>query len=151
MKYRRQSGTFQSEEELFNKNEERITKLYLQVMLLLKVLLTEPQVKRNNFNFEFQETFIKNGDDNQNVVEYEYENEETDLIKYDDFIVPNYYNGIKPCETILRKVPKNETSKQPIQDFILYKGRRKMEKSPKCDFFENDFHRLSNAKHLRKK
>ena len=42
-------------------------------MLLLKVLLTEPQVKRNNFNFDFQETFIKNGDDNQNVVEYEYE------------------------------------------------------------------------------
>ena len=26
-----------------------------------------------------------------------------------------------------------------------------MEKSPKCDFFENDFLRLSNAKHLRKK
>ena len=100
--YRRQSGTFQSEEDLFSKNEERITKLYLHVMLLLKVLLTEPQVKRNNFNFEFQETFIKNGDDNQNVVEYEYENEETDLNKYDDFIVPNYYIGIKPCETILR-------------------------------------------------
>ena len=56
--YRRQSGTFQSEEDLFSKNEERITKLYLQVMLLLKVLLTEPQVKRNNFNFDFQETFI---------------------------------------------------------------------------------------------
>ena len=55
--YRRQSGTFQSEEDLFSKNEERITKLYLQVMLLLKVLLTEPQVKRNNFNFDFQETF----------------------------------------------------------------------------------------------
>ena len=55
--YRRQNGTFQSEEDLFSKNEERITKLYLQVMLLLKVLLTEPQVKRNNFNFDFQETF----------------------------------------------------------------------------------------------
>ena len=55
--YRRQSGTFQSEEDLFSKNEERITKLYLQVMLLLKVLLTDPQVKRNNFNFDFQETF----------------------------------------------------------------------------------------------
>ena len=68
----------------------------------MKVLLTEPQVKRNNFDFEFQETFIKNGDHNQNVVEYEYENEKTDLIKYDDFIVPNYYIGIKPCETLLR-------------------------------------------------
>ena len=29
MKYRKQSGTFQSEEVLFSKNEERITKLYL--------------------------------------------------------------------------------------------------------------------------
>ena len=28
-KYRRQSGTFQPEEDLFSKNEERITKLYL--------------------------------------------------------------------------------------------------------------------------
>ena len=55
--YRRQSGTFQSEKDLFSKNEERITKLYLQVMLLMKVLLTEPQVKRDSFNFDFQETF----------------------------------------------------------------------------------------------
>ena len=55
--YRRQSGTFQSEKDLFSKNEERITKLYLQVMLLMEVLLTEPQVKRDSFNFDFQETF----------------------------------------------------------------------------------------------
>ena len=68
----------------------------------MKVLPTEPQVERINFNFEFQETFIKDGDDNQNLVEYVYENEETDLIEYDDFIVPNYYIGIKPFETILR-------------------------------------------------
>ena len=68
----------------------------------MKVLLSEPQVKRINFNFDFQETFIKDGGDNQNVVEYGYENEETDLIEYDDFIVHNYYIGIKPCETILR-------------------------------------------------
>ena len=69
-------------------------------MLLLKVLLTEPHVERINFNFDFQETFIRDGDDNQNVVECVYENEETDLIEYDDFIVPNYYIGIKPRETI---------------------------------------------------
>ena len=59
MKYRRQSGTFQSEEELFNKNEERITKLYFQVMLLLKVLLTEPQVKEIILILNFKKLLLK--------------------------------------------------------------------------------------------
>ena len=51
MKYRRQSGTFQSEENPFSKNEERITKFYLDVILLLKCVQTKPQVKKINFNF----------------------------------------------------------------------------------------------------
>ena len=51
--YRRQSGTFQSEEDLFNKNEERITKLYLEEKLFLKFLQTKPQVEKFIFNFDF--------------------------------------------------------------------------------------------------
>ena len=46
-KYRRQSGTFQSEEGLFRKNGERNTILYLEVILLWKVLQTKPQVLKN--------------------------------------------------------------------------------------------------------
>ena len=46
MKYRKQSGTFQFEEVLFSKNEERISKLYFEVKLLKKFLQTKPQVKK---------------------------------------------------------------------------------------------------------
>ena len=53
MKYRKQSGTFQFEEDLFNKNEERISKLYLEVILILKFLQTKPQDGKINFYFAF--------------------------------------------------------------------------------------------------
>ena len=53
MKYRKQSGTFQSEEDLFSKNEKKITKIYLEIILILRILQTKPQVKKINFNFVF--------------------------------------------------------------------------------------------------
>ena len=53
MKYRKQSGTFQFEEYLFSKNEERTSKLYLEVILIMKFLQTKPQVRKNNFFFDF--------------------------------------------------------------------------------------------------
>ena len=53
MKYRKQNGTFQSEEDLFSKNEKKITKIYLEIILILKILQTKPQVKKINFNFVF--------------------------------------------------------------------------------------------------
>ena len=53
LKYRGQSGTFQFGENIINKNEERIIKLYLEVKLLRKFIQTKPQVKKINFNFDF--------------------------------------------------------------------------------------------------
>ena len=53
MKYRQQSGTFQFEEDLLSKNEERISKLYLEVILIMKILQTKPQVRKINFHFDF--------------------------------------------------------------------------------------------------
>ena len=53
LKHRRQSGTFHYEEDIFRKNEERITKLYLEIILFLKILQIKPQVKKINFNFDF--------------------------------------------------------------------------------------------------
>ena len=53
MKYRKQSGTFQSGEDLFSKNEERITKLCLEIIFLLKILQTKTQVKKVKFNSDF--------------------------------------------------------------------------------------------------
>ena len=46
MKYRKQSGTFQFEEEFFSKNEENFSKFYLEVILTKKFLQTKPQVKK---------------------------------------------------------------------------------------------------------
>ena len=49
LKYRGQSGTFQFEENIINKSEERISKLYFEVILLRKFIQTKPQVKKNYF------------------------------------------------------------------------------------------------------
>ena len=52
-KYRRQSGTFQFEETLLSKIEERIGKLYFEVIILMTFLQTKPQVRKIKFNFDF--------------------------------------------------------------------------------------------------
>ena len=78
MKYRRQSGTFRFEEDLFSKNEGRISKLYLEVILLMQFLQTKPQVKKLILILIYKKTVFKNEDDKQFVNEYEYENKELD-------------------------------------------------------------------------
>ena len=59
MKYRRQSGTFRFEEDLFSKNEGRIKKLYLEVILLMQFLRTKPQVKKLILLLIFEKLFVK--------------------------------------------------------------------------------------------
>ena len=59
MKYRKQSGTFQSEEDLFSKSDQRITKLYLEIILLLKILQTETQVKKLKSILIFKKLLLK--------------------------------------------------------------------------------------------
>ena len=44
MNIRRQSGTFEFEEDTFSKNVQGIGKVYHEVLLLMKFLQTEPQV-----------------------------------------------------------------------------------------------------------
>ena len=53
LKYRRQSGSFHYEEVIFRKNEERITKFYPEIILILKILQTKPQIRKVIFNFDF--------------------------------------------------------------------------------------------------
>ena len=53
LKYRMESGSFHYEEDIFRKNEEKITKLYPEIIILLKNLQTKPQVKKVKFNFDF--------------------------------------------------------------------------------------------------
>ena len=51
MDIRRQSNTFQFEEDPFSKNSEGISKIYHEVLLLLKFLQTEPHFKNVNITY----------------------------------------------------------------------------------------------------
>ena len=49
MNIRRQTGNFQYEEDVFSKSAPIISKIYHEVLLILKCLQTEPQVKNMKF------------------------------------------------------------------------------------------------------
>ena len=61
MNYRRQSAFFQFEEDRFAKKAQRTGKMFHEVLLLMKFLLTKPQVKSMIINyFDLYCTVIKN-------------------------------------------------------------------------------------------
>ena len=45
MEYRRQSENFHFEEDFFSKDVPSISKIHLEVLLLMKFLQTKPQIK----------------------------------------------------------------------------------------------------------
>ena len=88
---------FQTQEDLFSRNAQGITKIYHEVILLMKFLQTKPQGKNMNINYyDLYYTVIKNRIENEVV------NIENDYINFHDFITPYHYIGIKPRETILK-------------------------------------------------
>ena len=95
MNIRRQSGNSQFEEDPFSKIVQRIGIIYREVLLLMKLLHTKPQVKSMNINrYDFYYTVIKNRDDKE-IVNDQYEDNENDYINYEDFITLNHYIGFK--------------------------------------------------------
>ena len=82
------------------KNAPGISKIYHEVSLLMKFLITKPQVKNRNINyFDLYFTFIKTRDENKDK-DIQYEN---DYINFNDIsTTPDHYVGNKPRETILR-------------------------------------------------
>ena len=102
MNNRRESGTFQLEDDHFSENAQSISKRYLEVFLVTKFLQTKPQVKYMKINFyDLFYTMIKNRDEEE-FVDDQYENNENDCIKYEGFIMPNHNISNKPRETILK-------------------------------------------------
>ena len=90
------------DQDPFSKNAQGISKIYHEVLLLMKFLQTKPEVKNMNIKyFDLYNTVIKVRDENRNI-DYQYENDENDYINFNDFITSNHYIGIKPRETILR-------------------------------------------------
>ena len=88
---------FKFEEDPFTKIAEGISKIYHEVLLLIKVLQTKPQVKNMNIKFyDLHYTVIKNRDDKEIV------NDKNDNINFNDFITPNHYIGRKYNYEILK-------------------------------------------------
>ena len=87
------------DEDHFAKNAQGISKIYHELLLLMKFLQTKPQVKNMNFKFYgIYYTAIKNRYEKENV-DNKYEK---DYITFDDFITPNHYIGRKNDNIILR-------------------------------------------------
>ena len=85
---------FQTQQHPFAKNAQGISKIYHEVILLMKFLQTKPQIKNMNFTFcDLYFTVTKFRDENKDI-DNEYEDD------YNGFITPNQYDGIKPRETI---------------------------------------------------
>ena len=69
-----------------------VSKVYHEVLMLMKLLQTKPQVKNMNIYYDLYYSVIKNRDEKEIVDNY-YE---------DDIITPNHYIGRKNNNEILR-------------------------------------------------
>ena len=80
---------FQTQEDPFNKNAQGISKIYHEVLLLMKFLQTKSQVKNMNINyFDLYYTIIKTRDENKDI-DNQYENDYHDYIDINTFSNPN--------------------------------------------------------------
>ena len=93
--------SFQTQQDPFSKNVQGLSKIYHEVLLLMKFLQTKPQIKNMNNNYQdLYYTVIKVRDENKDI-DIQYEDDDNEYINFND-IVPNHYIGIKPRETILK-------------------------------------------------
>ena len=82
-------------EDPFATNVQGISKIYHEVLLLIKFLQTKPQVKNKIINYyDLYYTVIKIRDGKE-IVDDKYEN---DFIILNDVILPNHYVGLKGKE-----------------------------------------------------
>ena len=87
--------TFQTQEDPFAKTAQGVSKIYHEVLLLMKLLQTKPQVKNKNTNYyDLYYTVIKTRDENKDI-DNQYESDENDYINFNDSIIPIHYIGIK--------------------------------------------------------
>ena len=93
---------FQSQKDPFSKNAQGISKIYHDVLLLMKFLQTKPQIKNMNIKYnDLNYTVFKVRDENKDI-DNQYEDDYNDYINFNDFINPNHYIGIKNDNVILR-------------------------------------------------
>ena len=74
----------------FSRNSQGISKIYHELLLLMKFLQTKPQVKNMNINYyDLYYTVIKTGDGNK-AIDNQSDNDENDYIDINDFITLNH-------------------------------------------------------------
>ena len=97
------SKNFQTHHEApFSRKTQGISKIYHEVLLLMKVLQTKPQVKNMNINYhDLYYTVIRIRDENKDK-DNQHEGDDNDYIMFNDFITPNHYVEIKPREALLK-------------------------------------------------
>ena len=80
------------DEDTFAKNAQGISKIYHEVVKLMKFLQTKPQAKNMNISYcDLYYTVIKSRDEKE-IVENQFE---YDFISLNDVVIPNHYVGIK--------------------------------------------------------
>ena len=73
----------QTHQDPFAKKSQGISKIYHEVILLMKILQTKPQIQNVNFNYDdLYYTIIKTRDEN--------DSNESHYINFNDFIAPNH-------------------------------------------------------------
>ena len=83
------------DEDPFAKNARHISKIYHEVLMLIKYLQNKPQVKNMNNNYyDLYYTVIKNRDEKE-IVDNQYEK---DFFSLNDVIIRNHSVGIKGRE-----------------------------------------------------
>ena len=83
---------FQTQQDPFAKNAEGISKIYHEVLLLMKFLQTKPQIKNMNISyFDLYYTVIKTRKENKDI-DNQYEDDENDYISLSDVIIPNHFD-----------------------------------------------------------
>ena len=86
----RKNKNFQTQQDPFAKNAQGVSKIYHEVLLLMKFLQTNPQIKNLNIDFyDLYNTVIKSRKENVDDNENDYNN-------FNDIITPNHYIGSKP-------------------------------------------------------
>ena len=96
--YTEMKKKFQTQQDPFAKNAQSISKIYDEVILLMKIIQTKPQKKNMNNNYhDLYYTVIKVRDENKDI-DNQNENDEIDYISLNDFIIQNHYVGIRGRE-----------------------------------------------------
>ena len=89
---------FQTQQDTFARNAQGVSKIYHEVLLLMKFPQTKLQVKNMNINYyDLYYTVNKVRDDYKDI-DNQYEDDYNDYISLNDVIIPNHYAGKKGRE-----------------------------------------------------